>query len=124
MCRVTEYKECKDCKEVKPKGGFTPNKKCLDGTEGSCKNCRSKRKREANRIKKKQLVSLAGGKCEVCGYSKCDSALEFHHRDPSQKSFAISESKRSFKNLLAESKKCALLCANCHRELHAGLLKL
>jgi len=124
MCRVIEYKECKDCKEVKPKKGFTTNKKCLDGTEGSCKKCRTKRKREANRTKKKQLVSLAGGKCEVCGYNKCDSALEFHHRDPSQKSFAISESKRSFKNLLIESKKCALLCANCHRELHAGLLKL
>ena len=92
MCRVIEYKECKDCKEVKPKKGFTTNKKCLDGTEGSCKKCRTKRKREANRTKKKQLVSLAGGKCEVCGYNKCDSALEFHHRDPSQKSFAISES--------------------------------
>jgi hypothetical protein len=65
MCQVTEYKECKDCKEVKPKGGFTPNKKCLDGTEGSCKECRSKRKRNTHRIKKKQLVSLAGGKCEA-----------------------------------------------------------
>ena len=38
---------------------------------------------------KQQLVEEAGGRCELCGYSRCARALQFHHRDPSQKSFGI-----------------------------------
>ena len=36
------------------------------------------------------LVSSLGGKCEICGYSKCIEALDFHHVFPEDKSFNIS----------------------------------
>lgn len=32
---------------------------------------------------KEKLIEYKGGKCQVCGYNKCASALEFHHLDPS-----------------------------------------
>ena len=40
------------------------------------------------RNNRKQLMLKGfGNKCQICGYNKCDSALEFHHLDPSQKEF-------------------------------------
>lgn len=53
-----------------------------------------------------------------CGYSKCIEALEFHHLDPTEKEFEISD-RRSWEALTAELDKCILLCANCHREYHS-----
>jgi len=40
---------------------------------------------------KEQAIDHKGGKCEVCGYSRCRDALEFHHLDDNNKSFGISE---------------------------------
>lgn len=73
---------------------------------------------------KEKLIEYKGGKCQVCGYNKCASALEFHHLDPSQKDFTISGGTKSFENLKPEVDKCILVCANCHREIHAGLVDL
>ena len=71
---------------------------------------------------KKFLVEYKGGKCEKCGYHKCIQALEFHHRNPEEKKFALSKISPSISltELAAEVDKCILLCANCHRELHSG----
>ena len=34
---------------------------------------------------KQKAVEYKGGKCVVCGYNKCNRALEFHHTDPTTK---------------------------------------
>ncbi len=61
----------------------------------------------------------------LCGYNKCKSALEYHHLDPSKKEFQLSKARsRSIDKIKQEIKKCVLLCANCHREVHAGIIKL
>jgi len=45
----------------------------------------------ARRKKIRQMaVKYKGGQCEICGYFKCIDALEFHHKDPTQKNFNIS----------------------------------
>lgn len=67
---------------------------------------------------------LHGGKCAICGYEKYTGALEFHHIDPSQKDFTISNDRAKLEESIEESKKCVLLCANCHRELHAGIIDI
>lgn len=57
----------------------------------------------------------------MCGYSKCKEALDFHHVNPNEKDFNISGShSRSWEKIELELKKCVLLCANCHREIHSG----
>ena len=74
----------------------------------------------ANRInKKKRLVSLFGGECVACGYSKYVGALDFHHKNPSTKSFALSVKGLcySWDTILTEARKCVLLCKNCHAEV-------
>jgi 5-methylcytosine-specific restriction endonuclease McrA len=81
------------------------------------------RRREKVRL---MAVSYKGGRCQVCGYDRCIEALEFHHLDPTQKDFGISKKgyTRSWEKVKAEIAKCTLLCANCHREIHAGTLQL
>ena len=68
-------------------------------------------------------VEYKGGKCEICGYDRCSGALEFHHSNLSDKKFGISEKgyTRSWKEVKGELDKCIMVCANCHRELHAKL---
>ena len=73
---------------------------------------------------KQKLVEIAGGRCVLCGYERCVTALEFHHIDPTSKDFNVTGSRdtRSFASMIAEIRKCVLVCANCHREIHFGLV--
>lgn len=71
--------------------------------------------------RKKKLVEMFGGKCKYCGYDENLAALEFHHRNPSEKVDNIDlrkMSNRSWEWCLSEAKKCDLVCANCHRNIH------
>lgn len=81
----------------------------------------------AKRRKKIRRMALEflGGECVFCGYVRCSAALDFHHLDESTKNFGLSQSgmTRSWKRTKEELKKCILVCANCHREIHAGLLQ-
>jgi hypothetical protein len=72
---------------------------------------------------KVRAVAEAGGACRGCGLTNPVDVLEFHHLDASTKEFALSVVgiPRSWARVKAELAKCVLLCANCHRETHAGL---
>lgn len=83
----------------------------------------SNRLRKAWTLKeKKKAIQYKGGGCTVCGYNKCEAALDFHHTTPELK-IKIKDH-LSFINQKAELDKCVLLCCRCHRELHSGLIKL
>ena len=70
--------------------------------------------------RKLKAIAYKGGQCQSCGYNKCYSALEFHHRDPSTKEFDWFRLKnRAWSTIVAELNKCDLLCSNCHREKHS-----
>jgi transposase-like protein len=97
------------------------------GADGfRCRLCRTsavqRRRREIKRI----LVAEAGGACVLCGYDRTPGGLHFHHRDPTQKAFALSRQgvTRSLASARAEAEKCVLLCSNCHAEVEAGDLQL
>ena len=80
----------------------------------------------ARRRRKRKAIDYKGGECQVCGYDKCVGALEFHHLDSTQKDFGLSKKgiPRSWEKQKIELDKCILLCANCHRETHAGIIIL
>lgn len=75
---------------------------------------------------KVMAIEYKGGKCSICRYNKCVGALDFHHIDEKTKSFDLSTRglTRSWEKTKAEIDKCILVCANCHREIHAGLVQL
>jgi hypothetical protein len=91
-----------------------------------CKRCRVEQVSDRRRAVKRILVAEMGGRCAMCGYDRCEAALEFHHMDPAQKSFTLSLQgvTRSLEAARAEARKCVLLCATCHAEVEAGVTQL
>jgi hypothetical protein len=87
-----------------------------------CKRCRSEAVQRRRRKVKRILVEEAGGKCCLCGYDRSLAALEFHHLDPTSKSFGLAHRgiTRSIEEVRREARKCILVCSNCHAEIEAG----
>jgi DNA-binding CsgD family transcriptional regulator len=135
ISQIREYYKNHTIKETANKfniGTATVTKYCynkrilLTKEERISKNIERVKKR---RRKLKELaVEYKGGCCEIkhCGYNKCVDALEFHHLDPTQKDFGIASKgiTRSWDKVKEELDKCIMVCSNCHREIHAGLIKL
>lgn len=63
-----------------------------------------------------------GGKCSICGYSKCLAALHFHHKNSKDKINIVSRLyNRKSEVINKEIEKCILICANCHAEIHFNM---
>ena len=76
---------------------------------------------EFRQRRKENLIRVLGSCCCLCGYNKCIGALEFHHIDPENKSYQLSSGNcHKIEDDLEEAKKCILVCANCHREIHTS----
>ena len=74
------------------------------------------------RRRKINLIKVCGDQCNICGYNKTVSALEFHHIIPQNKKYGVSSGTcHQLEDDLIEIQKCILVCANCHREIHEGL---
>lgn len=112
------YKTCLICGEkFQPKTAAANQRMC-------CYNCMP----DGVQLIRSDFINLIrkqrGGKCERCGYDKYLGALDFHHKNPSEKDFTIGDRDFKLKDCIEETKKCILICANCHREIHAGLWKI
>ena len=111
---MEEIKECK-------KHGLTTHVLVQD--RWRCKKCRVEAVQKRRDKLKEMAVQYKGGKCCICGYDKCITALEFHHINPNEKEFGIAAHgyTRSWEEVKKELDKCILVCSNCHKEIHAGL---
>lgn len=129
-------KRCTKCGEVKSLSSFSWRNKARNKRQSWCKECFKKedlfryydgpRKRQCREItrayrdKMKRLIDrykvFCG--CQACGYKRCSAALDFHH--PSGKDIPIGRALYHLgeSRLKAEIRKCVVLCATCHRELH------
>ncbi len=80
------------------------------------------------RKKAREYLSIAfGGKCTICGYDKTIAALDYHHINPDEKDFVLSKAMRNgsaWSKIVAEARKCTIVCCRCHREIHAGVTQL
>lgn len=64
----------------------------------------------------------AGIRCEACGGTR---RLHFHHVDPESKYDSVTNLMRApMPTIVAEMKKCRVLCVNCHMKEHARLRAL
>ena len=83
---------------------------------------RSLQNQKTYEFKLKMIWAIHDGKCGECGFEH-PAALQFHHRDPSQKLFQLQAIPRTrshpWSEILAEIAKCDLLCANCHLIRHS-----
>lgn len=116
---MVEIRECN-------KHGNTPHvsSKRNNNIRWRCRKCAVESVVKRRRIVKEKAIIYKGGKCCICGYNKYNGALDFHHIDPNEKSFTIGSYGhcRAWKKVQKELDKCILLCSNCHKELHGGLI--
>lgn len=67
-----------------------------------------------------------GLKCEMCEENH-PACLDFHHPNSKEKDFSVGSIKGygwSQEWVLNEIQKCMVVCANCHRKLHASMAKV
>lgn len=84
---------------------------------GYCKKCACEKERSRYQDKK-TFIDGQKNCCEKCGDTRV-YVLDYHHRDKEDKQFTIGKFKKgSFALIQEEIDKCAVLCANCHREFH------
>lgn len=88
-------------------------------TRNICKECVKQNEREKYRHKMEEKQEYKQNlSCKKCG-EKRFYLLDFHHRNPKEKDYTISDKSRlSLSQLQNEIDKCDVLCANCHREWH------
>jgi len=122
------------CGELKPPEEFSWRRKYKVQRDSFCKPCRSAYGKEHYAANRQRYIDQAGAvkrrvtrertlrlieyfkshPCTDCGEADA-VVLEFDHlRD---KAFAIGPqlSRKSWKHILEEMKKCEVVCANCHR---------
>jgi 5-methylcytosine-specific restriction endonuclease McrA len=117
-------KRCPKCGQVKPLIEFyKPNGR---KNVSWCRICMTAQIVERQHECKKQAVIYKGGGCKVCGFNDYFGALEFHHLDPKEKDIGFSRMSRRFltNDMIRELDKCILLCSNCHRMVHAGIIEI
>lgn len=130
-------KKCGKCKQIKPLDAFVKATGRKDGRSGHCKACknlyyrgdpektklRNRKQRILLRSRVKEWKLEAG--CFVCGYDRYEGAIDAHHLY--DKEFELGRAQHqtySLARLELELVKCVALCANCHRELHGGVIHL
>lgn len=111
-------KKCSCCGEAKDISNFFTRDS--GRLTSHCKSCLSKTQVKKWRDRKREAVNLLGEKCILCGYNANLAAFHFHHLDPKTKecSWGVMRHK-AWHLIIEELKKCVLLCANCHAEIHA-----
>ena len=109
-----KYKICTQCNINQPINNYYKNG---DRLQSCCKNCHKENIRRTYQEKIDKVNQYKSEKgCRKCG-EKRYWMLDFHHADPTQKEFAISDAIRcKFETILPEMEKCDVLCANCHRD--------
>ena len=98
------------------------NKGSQRKSKSLCKACHNRNTIERGKKNREEYIAYLGSSCSVCGYNKCHSALEFHHKNPKQKDPKFTSIRYwGLEKAKDELDKCILLCSNCHREEHERL---
>lgn len=139
-----ERKICPHCGRNLPYSNFTFKDKTHTKLSSWCRDCqkekakeirasniekyRSKDRENKNRVYRKKRGIINSYKecgCVICG-EKEPVCLDFHHINPDDKNFDIGKQFhiKATETIIKEIHKCVVLCANCHRKVHAGIIKL
>lgn len=132
-----EGKKCTICKNIYPCNNdyFGKHKGNKSGLDSYCKECRRKKnltnfykasdkwKNTHKKTVQEKQQKIKEIKEQSCGCLKCNEKrihlLDFHHLDPTQKNFQISQGEsKGWSRIIKEIEKCILLCKNCHADFH------
>jgi hypothetical protein len=136
-----EHKTCSRCGQTKNVDEFGWSSRTKDQRQFWCKTCftenskahyKERDLKEAlaayTRQRKNRIFRLldhlkACNPCQFCGEGH-PCSLDFHHLDPLSKEGLVSQyaSRKNYTKAIAEARKCAVICRNCHSKVHTGLL--
>ncbi len=113
-------KYCPRCEKYLPKKDFHKRGQYLMGYCKACQCDYVNDRRRAERLNLRVFIDSfkVGRPCVDCGQSFEPFAMDFDHRDPTQKRFNVSVAVNgdySKSAILKEISKCDLVCAVCHR---------
>ena len=133
-------KKCPKCDDYKPTTEFAKNSSKPDGLQSQCRACkkindarhyaanklsqleRNKKNRELCFSEISEYKSKHG--CKNCG-EKTSCCLDFHHPNDNKDGDVSDLANAGCRNKMwVEIEKCIIVCANCHRKIHAGILQL
>lgn len=125
-------KKCSKCGKDKELDDFPINNTRNDGHGGACKECQReytknhyynnkkqysiRNKRRVKEAKEYVLQIKKNNCCKICGENRW-WVLDFHHKDDKKEEIPKLLS-HGIEIIKKEIKKCEILCANCHRDLH------
>lgn len=137
-------KKCCVCKSFKSFSLFYQDKTKKDGLQPKCKDCgiriakehyrrnkhllrdRMKTTNDEQKAKCKEFLKRIKESlgCAICRNEFNSVVLDCHHVKNKTNDIATILGMKSPKKLIEELKKCIILCANCHRKLHAKIVEL
>ena len=139
-------KKCSSCQQEKSHSSFSFKNKSLKKLHSRCKECQSiahqkhyqsnkgqyiKRSSKSNKLyrsRNKKFINeyKSSMGCQFCNENH-PACLDFHHISPTEKTANISRianCSKSIESIQNEIDKCILVCANCHRKIHAGIISI
>lgn len=134
-------KTCNRCNIEEELTQFYKAARTKDGHQHTCKECckpmhkaynakmfdARKSKRTSYRADNvaRYRVWKAKQACACCGERET-CCLDLHHPDPNEKEVTVSNviSYWSWERLKTEIDKCIVVCSNCHRKIHAGVISV
>ena len=134
-------KICSKCSSEKSISEFAWRSKDKNLLHGQCNDCRRDTAKQSYLRHRDSIVAAVRARndtnkniftkwksklsCVCCNedYIKC---LDFHHIDANDKDSDISGmmSRYSFDSVMKEISKCIVVCSNCHRKIHGGILEI
>jgi hypothetical protein len=118
---------CDCCKNdfilIKKGSGGSNRRFCYECLPAGLPRIERNQRRTALMVKMGHDHKLSLG-CSKCGYKKYGGALDWHHTDDDKEHNPANALGISWERYLSEVAKCILLCSNCHREVHAGILHI
>lgn len=129
---------CNKCKLNKLENDFVFKSKIKGIRHTICKVCQREYKKKyyeknkdshylRNKANKHKLIEIVKKEkekgCLVC-HEKCNVCLDFHHLGDKKDNVSQLVNRGNLKRLMIEIDKCIVLCSNCHRKFHAGLIHI
>lgn len=131
---------CWKCTQELDVDAFAKSNTRANGLQTMCRECSKKRSKEYEKNNREKLskirkdriekfkrdmteLKIKLGGCRLCN-EKEPCCLDFHHlRDKiGQVSRLLHTS--AWETILKEIEKCVLICSNCHRKIHKGIITL
>ena len=115
---------CKSCcKRIDAERRATGRKRNVERTPENIQRAAGYMLKHKNvRVKQLQGLKLHVG-CQACGYVRCARSLHFHHKgDDKEYNIGQMAATSTLEQIIAETRKCVVLCGNCHGETHDGLV--